>query len=166
MSRLRWGSEGGWLRWRVGLAAAAGLIAIASLFTHLPETSERPLLEGARIDPAVLAIIRQSCGDCHSEATHYPWYSYVAPSSLLVASDVGRGRRHLNLSRWKEYTTVRRMRNLSEMANQVKDGEMPLWWYTIIHRNAKLSKADVDAIFAWTQTERARLIDEQSRQEP
>lgn len=117
-----------------------------------------PLLQGAQIDASVLAILRRSCADCHSEDTHYPWYSYVAPVSWLVESDVDGGRRHLDFSNWSDYPLVRKERSLSEIANQVKDRDMPLPQYTWIHRNAKLSAADVDAIFAWTQQERARLI--------
>ena len=35
---------------------------------------------------------------------------------------------------------------------------MPLPQYTLIHRNARLSDADIDAVFRWTQAERSRLI--------
>ena len=69
---------------------------------------------------------------------------------------------HLNFSRWSEYPVARQERSLSEIANQVKDREMPLPQYTWIHRDAKLSEADVNAVFQWTQTERARLIAESS----
>ena len=55
---------------------------------------------------------------------------------------------------------IRRERCLSEIANQVQDGGMPLGVYTLIHRDARLSPADVNAIFEWTQAERARLIAE------
>jgi hypothetical protein len=120
--------------------------------------ADQALLTGARIAPGVLAILSRSCVNCHSEATRYPWYSYVAPVSWLIESDVARGRRHLDLSHWSEYPRLRQMRSLSEIANQVKDGDMPLWYYTLIHRDAKLSAADVNAVFEWTQTERARLI--------
>jgi hypothetical protein len=72
------------------------------------------------------------------------------------------GREHLNLSRWGEYSLQRKERCLSEIANQVKDREMPLWQYTLIHRDARLSDADVTAIFQWTQAERSRLIAESS----
>ena len=37
---------------------------------------------------------------------------------------------------------------------------MPLPEYTLIHRNARISDPDVDAIFRWTQAERSRLITE------
>jgi hypothetical protein len=53
---------------------------------------------------------------------------------------------------------VRRERALSEIANQVEDGEMPLAPYLLMHRSARLSEADGRAIFQWTQVERARLI--------
>ena len=141
------------------------LLALASLLT-LPVGSDQaglPFLAGAQVDPAVLAILQRSCRDCHSEATLYPWYSYVAPVSWLIKSDVSRGRKHLNFSRWNEYPLVRKERSLSEIANQVKDREMPLLQYTLLHPDAKLSDSDVNAIFQWTQTERARLIAESKR---
>ena len=37
---------------------------------------------------------------------------------------------------------------------------MPLPPYTILHAEAKLSEADVEGMFLWTQTERNRLITE------
>src|SRR5439155_1386831 len=90
----------------------------------------------------------------------------VAPISWLIERDVAEGRNHLNLSQWSEYSLQRRERSLSEIANQVKDGEMPLRQYTLIQRNAKLSEADVNAIFQWTQVERARLRAGQLDQDP
>jgi len=139
-----------------------GVVVISSALTW-PKRSERAgaqLLSGARIPPQVLAILTRSCGDCHSEATRYPWYSYVFPVSWFIRDDVTRGREHLNLSRWDQYTAIRRQRRLSEIANQVQDGGMPLFQYTLLHRNARLSRADVTAIFQWTQEERARIIAE------
>ena len=125
-----------------------------------PERAARPLLEGARVSESVLSTIRRGCRDCHSDAPHYPWYSYVAPVSWLVKDDVLRGRERLNLSRWSEYSPVRRQRYLSEIANQVVDRGMPLPLYTKIHPEARLSDADIAALFKWTQTERSRLIAE------
>ncbi len=118
-----------------------------------------PLLSGAQIDPNVLAIFQRSCQDCHSENTHYPWYSYVAPVSWLIKYDVSEGRKHMNLSHWQDYPLQRRERLLSEIANQVKDRDMPVPQYLLIHRSARLSDAEIDAIFQWTQKERARLIE-------
>jgi hypothetical protein len=134
--------------------------AVASVLT-LPAKSDKagaPLLAGAQIDPHVLALFERSCQDCHSENTRYPWYSYVAPVSWLIKYDVSGGRKHMNLSQWQDYPLQRRERLLSEIANQVKDRDMPVPQYLLIHRNARPSDTEIDAIFQWTQKERARLI--------
>ena len=141
-----------------------GIVVAASFLTrpHRSEKADAQLLEGANVPPRVRATLDKSCRDCHSEATLYPWYSYVAPVSWLIKSDVEEGREHLNFSKWNEYSVIRRERCLSEIANQVQDGGMPPSIYTFMHREAKLSKADIDTIFKWTQEERARLIMERS----
>jgi hypothetical protein len=141
------------------------LVVVASILSrpHASEKSSASLLVGAHVPSDVRAALERSCRDCHSEATHYPWYSYVAPISWLVKNDVTQGREHLNLSRWNEYSLIRRERCLSEIANQVQDGGMPLASYTWTHRNAVLSPSDIDAIFQWTQQERSRLIIESKR---
>jgi hypothetical protein len=138
------------------------LVAVASLLNrpHKSARADAPLLTGAHVPPKIRAIIERSCRDCHSEASRYPWYSYIAPISWLIKSDVDQGREHLNFSTWSEYSLIRRERCLSEIANQVQDGGMPLTFYTLMHRYAKLSKEDVAALFDWTQQERARLIAE------
>lgn len=142
------------------LLVIAVVVALTSYFTRPQPSanSHSPLLVGAQIDSGTQQLIERSCRDCHSEATRYPWYSYVVPISWIINYDVQQGREHLNLSRWKEYSLIRRERALSEIANQVRDGAMPLWQYTWIHRNTRLSDADADVIFQWTQAERLRLI--------
>src|SRR6266567_3207274 len=49
---------------------------------------------------AVGRIMEHSCADCHSNLTHWPWYSRVAPASWLLARHVGHGREKLDLSEW------------------------------------------------------------------
>lgn len=136
------------------------MVAAASVFTLPPKSSRSPgaLLIGARVPPPVRALIERSCRDCHSESTNYPWYSYIFPVSKMIRDDVVQGRERLNLSRWSEYSVIRQERALSEIANQVQDGGMPLSSYVVIHPAARLSRADVEAIFNWTQEERMRLI--------
>jgi len=138
-------------------------IATALTWPRAAPNAGAPLLAGAHIDPATMAILDRSCRDCHSDSTRYPWYSYVAPSSVLVWWDVSNARRHMNWSNWQSYPVVRQERLLSEIANQVKDRDMPVPQYTVIHRNAVLSDAEIDQVFRWTQAERARLIAEASR---
>jgi hypothetical protein len=137
-----------------------GAVAIASAISDYRSAGrpEARLLVGAQVPQNVRLALERACRDCHSDATHYPWYSYVAPVSWLINRDVQQGRERLNLSKWSDYPVVRRERCLSDIANQVESGGMPLAIYTFVHRNARLSKAEVDAIFEWTQAERLRLI--------
>src|SRR5579863_5494759 len=91
--------------------------------------------------PATRELIRRACFDCHSNHTVWPWYSNVAPVSWLVQNDVNGGRRHLNFSEWDHP-----QRHAKDVAAQVKEGEMPLWYYLPMHRAAKLSSAEKEAL--------------------
>lgn len=98
--------------------------------------------------PRAAAVLTRACMDCHSNRTVWPWYSAVAPASWLVADDVNEGRAHLNLSEWRnlgpDISSLRR----KAMCAEVKDGEMPLWQYRLIHWDARLSAEDVSALCA------------------
>ena len=48
------------------------------------------------------------------------------------------GRRHLNFSEWE-----RPQRHAKDVAEQVKEGEMPPWFYLPMHPAAKLSDRDI-----------------------
>jgi hypothetical protein len=78
---------------------------------------------------------QQSCADCHSNETIYPWYSYIAPVGWLVAHDTHDGRRELNIS---ENHRI----ELDEMVEVIQEGEMPPSIYTVMHPNANLSNTD------------------------
>ena len=141
----------------IGLPAIVVLVSAADR-SRPPIRPDAPLLAGANVPQEVRLTLERACRDCHSDATRYPWYSYVAPVSWLICSDVKRGRERLNFSKWNEYSPIRKQRCLSDIANQVQDGGMPLSIYTLLHRDAKLTKSDISAIFNWTQQERVRLI--------
>jgi hypothetical protein len=63
----------------------------------------------------------------------------------------------MNLSEWQQYTFEQRQKLLADVASAVKNGEMPLPQYTLIHRQASLSDADRDLIYQWVRKERRRL---------
>jgi hypothetical protein len=65
-------------------------------------------------------LAERACFDCHSNQTRWPWYSYVAPASWLVAYDVTEGREHLNFSEWKFAGD-----DGEEAAEEVLEGEPP-----------------------------------------
>ena len=63
----------------------------------------------------------------------------------------------MNFSEWDQYTFKEREKLFAEIASAVKNREMPLHQYTLMHRDAKLSDADTDLLYAWARVERRRL---------
>ena len=142
--------------------AFVGLLVACSSAIHpfgMPKQSDRQQSssDGLQLSPEVATVLKRSCMDCHSNQTVWPWYSYVAPISWLVERDVRRGRDQLDLSRWPQYTFQQREEILADIATVVKNGEMPLRQYTLVHRQARLSEADTDMVYNWARAERRRL---------
>ncbi|MGA3185848.1 MAG: heme-binding domain-containing protein [Bryobacteraceae bacterium] len=142
--------------------SAVCVVALASVLVHpsgpvKAVRSSKPLLAGADVDPQVLALLEKSCQNCHSENTEWPFYSYIAPMSWLVESDVAQARNHMNLSHWDEYSVEQKQEILGRIGAVARSGEMPPARYTAIHTNAKLSPAERDQLYAWSHLERHRL---------
>ena len=100
----------------------------------------------------VKAILTQSCYDCHSNNTRYPWYSRIQPGAWYMARHIKKGKEELNFSTFGEYSARKQRNKFRAMAGQVKDGEMPLSSYTLIHRNAVLSQQDKQVLINWFGT--------------
>ena len=77
--------------------------------------------------------------------------------SWLIEGDVYDARRHMNLSRWDDYSVDKKQALLSEIAVMVRNRKMPLPGYLVLHPEAKLSDADIDQIYQWARNERRRL---------
>jgi hypothetical protein len=139
------------------------LIVVCSLTVHpfgkpkKAEPDDPALISDLKLPLQVAVVMKRSCMDCHSNQTAWPAYSYVAPVSWLVERDVKRGRDHFNLSDWPEYSLQKRQKLLADIASEVKNHEMPLPQYTLIHRHSKLSDADTDLLYDWARVERRRI---------
>lgn len=81
-----------------------------------------------------------SCYDCHSNNTQYPWYSKIQPGAWFMENHIKNGKEELNFNEWDTYSNRRKKSKLKSIINQIKDDEMPLSSYTLIHRDAKLSE--------------------------
>lgn len=79
-----------------------------------------------QITPQVATILEQSCNDCHSNKTRWPWYSHVAPVSWFVIDHVDHGRSHLNFSDWGRFDPREAEEMLGMICKEVQSGAMPL----------------------------------------
>jgi len=103
----------------------------------------------------VKIVLEQTCYDCHSNNTEYPWYNNIAPVSYWLADHVKDGKKHLNFSDWKSYSVKKKDHKLEEVAEMVEDGEMPLSEYTWTHEEAKLTEEQRNDVIAWVKQTRA-----------
>jgi len=90
------------------------------------------------------ALAQRACMDCHSNETRWPWYSYVAPVSWLVAHDVEEGRREVNFSQLStNANSLSRMGQRVERA--IQSGNMPPVQYFPTHPDAQLAADEKQA---------------------
>ena len=142
-----------------------GIIAIFFLIQFVPNdlpennndlTNDIVLTEKAPED--VKLILSKACYDCHSNQTTYPWYSYVAPASWLVAKDTKEGREELNFSNWADLSKRKKIKILNEMAEEIEKKNMPLEVYTVVHKDAILSEEEIQTISNWTKSVSTEIL--------
>jgi hypothetical protein len=141
----------------VGLIVLAGVQFFGPARTN-PATAPAQAL-GAKIPipDHVQTVLSRSCMDCHSNRTHWPWYSYVAPVSWGVIGDVNNGRDHMNMSDWR-YTPEEGADLIDGICKQVRRRRMPLTAYTWMHREAPLSDAEIKQVCAWSKDAAEQLV--------
>jgi hypothetical protein len=132
----------------------SGLFVLVALMASqlVPvETGNPPVTGDIPTSPAVKAILRRACYDCHSNEVKWPWYSRIAPVSWLLARDVRRGRAELNFSTWDRYSTQQRVKKLRESWEEIAVGEMPPWFYLPVHRDARMTAEDRALLRQWAR---------------
>lgn len=120
----------------IGLFILIQLVPYGRAHTN-PPVQKEPAWDS----PETRALAVRACYDCHSNETHWPWYSNIAPLSWLVQDHVDEGREHLNFSEWD-----RPQKHAEEAAEEVEEGEMPLFGYVLLHSSAKLTDTEREAL--------------------
>jgi len=104
----------------------------------------------------VRLILKETCYDCHSNVTRYPWYNTITPVNFWLAHHVNEGKEALNFSNWVGNSVKRKDHKFEEIIEMVEDKEMPLESYTITHKEAKLSDAQIEAVVGWAKLVRIK----------
>lgn len=121
-----------------GFLGALAVMLVIQLVPYGRDHSNPPVTaEPAWDSPTTRELAVRACFDCHSNEVEWPWYSNVAPFSWSVQRHVEEGREVLNLSEMD-----RRQREADEAAETVIEGEMPPFYYTITHSDARLTAAE------------------------
>lgn len=131
-------------KWLVLLALLG--FCFAGIQLVRPALPNPPVTGNVTVPPDVEAVLRRACFDCHSNETSLKWFDRIAPAYWLVRSHVMEGREKLNFSTWDKLSPGDRKSNLFFALNTMLAGEMPPGSYTAIHRDAKISDADINTL--------------------
>jgi hypothetical protein len=118
--------------------------------------SIEPFLAETNPPEDVKVILKETCYDCHSDYTRYPWYNNITPINYWLAGHVDHGKEELNFSNWAEFSTKKKDHKLEEIEELVVAKEMPLESYTITHSEAKLTDAQIQSVVDWVKSARAK----------
>ena len=105
----------------------------------------------------ILDIFKNSCYDCHSNDTRYPWYINIQPMGWIMADHIKEGKTNLNFSEFGTYSKRKQANKLRSLAETINDGSMPISSYTIMHTDAKLSEENKKLITDWVAKTRDSL---------
>jgi hypothetical protein len=142
--------EAAWKKARMRRALVVGVaVLLAMQLVPVERTSGAGSVDAAGAPPDVTALLRRACGDCHSRATAWPWYGWVAPISWLVAHDVNHGREHLDFSTLSSLAPKKQAKLLGEIAEEVEEAAMPPRLYRLAHAEARLSEAERRVLIDW-----------------
>jgi len=139
------------------LAAAVGLSFVHPWGDVRDVAPGGELLGGSEVPQQVRLVLEQKCADCHSNQTHWPLYSRLAPGTWMMEHDVHEGRAALNFSRWPEMGDQERIDALSRIAAEIRSEEMPPTAYTMMHPTRHIRDDEKQKVAAWARAERRRL---------
>ena len=132
------------------------LALIAGQFVQLPRNTgatEGPasIVAVHQVPAEVRSILRRACYDCHSNNTKYPWYASVQPVAWWLSHHVAEGKAEVNFSDFARYDAKRAVRKLQSVADEVRERQMPLKSYLLMHAEAKQTDAEVARVAAWAE---------------
>jgi len=136
------------------------LLVIAQFFG--PEKNQgdlssiEPFLLETNPPENVKMILKESCYDCHSDFTRYPWYNNITPVNYWLAEHVNDGKKHFNVSNWVGNSVKRKDHKMEELIEMVEKKYMPIESYTFAHSEAKLSDDQIKEVVDWAKQVRMK----------
>ena len=121
---------------------------------NLSGNKENDIITLYTVPAEVDQILVKACNDCHSNKTEYPWYAEVQPVAWWLDDHVKDGKKHLNFNEFGSYRLAKQYHKLEEVIDEVKEGEMPLESYTVVHRNANLTMEEKNILVNWSMAVR------------
>ena len=141
-----------------------GLLIVLQFFK--PEANntlldpEQDMLSVLSPQDSLAKLIRESCYDCHSNQTNYPWYSRISPVSLYLNRHIVKGKEEMNFSVDGAMDKVDKIGFFADFCEVLDAGTMPLQSYLLLHKEARLTQEEREALCNWTEKEALKLMRE------
>jgi hypothetical protein len=135
----------------IGLLIIFVLLQAFRVEKNISNNTTKDISKSYVVPDNIKTILAKACNDCHSNSTRYPWYSEIQPVSWWLANHIKDGKRHLNFNEFDGYRIARQYKKLEECMEEVKQGNMPLPSYTLIHKDAVLSETEKKVFADWCE---------------
>ena len=142
------------MKWLKKIVISSGVVFVAIQFIQPARNKSAQVFPADfsavyKVPSNVQSIFQNACYDCHSNNTHYPWYSHIQPGAWIMANHIKKGKAKLNFSEFGSNSTRKQISKLKEIFDQIKDDEMPLYSYKLMHKDARLSQGEKDLLMNW-----------------
>jgi Haem-binding domain len=100
-------------------------------------------------------ILVNTCNDCHSNKTNYPWYAEIQPVAWWLNDHVKEGKHEVNFSEFTKKPIAVQNHKFEEIIEQVEEKEMPLASYANfgLHPEAKISDEERKVLIDWAKAQ-------------
>ncbi|HGZ70011.1 MAG TPA: cytochrome C [Nitratifractor sp.] len=128
----------------------AVLLLLQFIQIEIPTPPKATPQDEIKAPKEVMALLKNSCYDCHSNNTKFPWYSDIAPISWQVHANIKNGRAWMNFSTWSKYDEKKKQKFYKGIVDALNI-KMPPAEYLLIHKDARLSPKERKLLQDWAQ---------------
>lgn len=129
----------------IALILLVAFVGIQFIPTNLNQTNSVPKTDFLVVNNTpknIGKLVQESCYDCHSNNTKYPWYNKIQPAAWFLEDHIRDGKAELNFNEWNTLSNRRKASKLRSVIKQIESDKMPLDSYTLIHKEAVFSQAE------------------------
>ncbi|AJR14566.1 heme-binding domain protein [Leptospira interrogans serovar Icterohaemorrhagiae str. Verdun HP] len=130
------------------IAAVITILILQFLPLHPPQGKNQNEIQTSN---EVKKILNQSCYDCHSDLTLWPWYSKIFPINFYLYRHVEEGKMELNFSEWELLSKKEKSTKGDSILEVLEEGEMPPLDYILLHPSAKITEEELEVLKNWIQ---------------
>ena len=95
-------------------------------------------------------MIQNSCFDCHSDNTEFPWYYKLPIINGMIKDHIKEGREHVDFSNDFPFTGKDNILEImKDIKEEVEDEGMPLLSYRLMHWGKLIQGTQQDSLFDW-----------------